>query len=163
MRSDYALYAVALIFFAITIISFIVLTELQRNLSIVATVVLGFLFTGLGYTQRPKAKSEILQAPTTLPATIPPPVISEIVEPKSQQETQPNLEPASARTEPVKKELKAVKGIKEKRAEQLKALGIGNVEELANASAKDLAAKLKISPKFTEQWIESAKKLLEGP
>lgn len=52
MRSDYALYAAALIFFAITVISFEVLTELERNLSVVATVILGFLFIGVGYTQR---------------------------------------------------------------------------------------------------------------
>jgi predicted flap endonuclease-1-like 5' DNA nuclease len=166
MRSDYALYAVALIFFAITIISFAVtevLTELGRNLSVVATVVLGLLFTGLGYTQRPRTKTETIQPPPAPLATSPPPVIAETVEAIGHQETEASIEPAQAKIELPKIELTAVKGIKEKRAEQLKILGIRSVEELANASAKDLAGKLKISPKFTEQWIESAKGLLAKP
>ncbi len=43
----------------------------------------------------------------------------------------------------------------------LKAVGISTVEELAEASAEDLAAKLKVSPKFTEKWIENARKLVK--
>jgi predicted flap endonuclease-1-like 5' DNA nuclease len=164
MRSDHALYAVALIFFAITIISFAVtevLTELGRNLSVVATAVLGLLFAGLGYTQRPRTKTETIRPPPPAPlATSPPPVIAETVEATGHQETEASIEPAQAKIELPRIELTAVKGIKEKRAEQLKILGIRSVEELANASAKDLAGKLKISPKFTEQWIESAKGLL---
>jgi predicted flap endonuclease-1-like 5' DNA nuclease len=62
---------------------------------------------------------------------------------------------------PQKMELTKVKGIGEKRAEQLKALGISSVEDLAKASVEDLAEKLKISPKITGRWIENAKKLLE--
>ena len=160
MRSDYALYVVAVIFFAITIISFAVLSELERNLSVVATVVLGLLFVGLGYTQRPRMKTETLQAPAPLPAVNPPPTLIETVEAANQQRTEVNVEPAPVKMEVVKVELTAVKGVKEKRAEQLKALGIHSVDELANASAKDLAGKLKISAKFTEQWIENAKELL---
>jgi predicted flap endonuclease-1-like 5' DNA nuclease len=60
---------------------------------------------------------------------------------------------------PVAIELTQVKGIKTKRAEQLKTLGINNAHDLANASANELAAKLKIASYFTEQWIENAKKL----
>jgi predicted flap endonuclease-1-like 5' DNA nuclease len=160
MRSDYALYVVAVIFFAITIISFAVLSELERNLSVVATVVLGLLFVGLGYTQRPRMKTETLQASAPLPAVSPPPTLTETVEAANQQRTEVNVEPAPVKMEAVKVELTAVKGVKEKRAEQLKALGIHSVDELANASAKDLAGKLKISAKFTEQWIENAKELL---
>ena len=58
-------------------------------------------------------------------------------------------------------EVTQVKGVKAKRAEQLKALGISSVEDLANASAKDVGAKLQISPKITEKWIADAKALLE--
>jgi predicted flap endonuclease-1-like 5' DNA nuclease len=149
MRSDYALYAVALIFFAITVISLAVLTELQRNLSILATVVLGLLFAGLGYTQRPRAKME------TTPVPLPPPSTTKTAEATSEQKAETIIQPA-----PAKMELVAIKGIKEKRAEQLKTLGISTVEELANASAEDLAKKLSISPWFTEKWIKNAKDLL---
>jgi polyhydroxyalkanoate synthase len=62
---------------------------------------------------------------------------------------------------PTVKGLTEVKGIGEKRADQLKNIGISSVEDLAKASADDLAAKLKISPKITKVWIENAKKLVE--
>jgi predicted flap endonuclease-1-like 5' DNA nuclease len=159
MRSDYALYVVALIFFAITVISFIVLTGFQENLSAVATVVLGLLFAGLGYTQRPRAKVEAIQAPQRAPATSPSQATTEVAKAVDQQKTETKIEPKPTESELVKIELTAVKGVKEKRAEQLKALGIRSVEELASASARDLAGKLRISPKFTEQWIENAKEL----
>jgi predicted flap endonuclease-1-like 5' DNA nuclease len=152
MRSDYALYAVALIFFAITIISFVVLTELERNLSIVATVVLGLLFAGLGYTQRPRANMETMQVPP------PPPSTTKTAEVASEQKAEIIIQPPLT-----KRELVAVKGVKEKRAEQLKTLGISTVEELANASAEELAKKLNISPWFTEKWIKNAKELLAKP
>ena len=58
-------------------------------------------------------------------------------------------------------ELTKVKGIGAKRAEQLNALGIHSINDLANASAKDLATKLEISPKITTRWIENAKTLTE--
>ena len=152
MRSDYALYAVALIFFVITVISFLVLTELERNLSVVATVVLGLLFAGFGYTQRPRAKVEKVE---TIQVPPPPAATAKTEEVVSQQKVETSIVPV-----PAKFELTAVKGIKEKRAEQLKALGISSVEELANASAEDLAKKLNIAPWFTEKWIKNAKELL---
>ena len=152
MRSDYALYVVALIFFAITAISLMVLKDLYMNLSVVATAVLGLLFVGVGYTQRPKAKVEPINAPPP-----PPPSMPKTAEVAGQQKVGIKVEPAPVAA---KVELIAVKGIKEKRAEQLKALGIRNVEDLANASAEDLAKKLNISPWFTEKWINSAKELL---
>jgi predicted flap endonuclease-1-like 5' DNA nuclease len=155
MRSDYALYVVALIFFAITAISLMVLTDLYGNLSVVATAVLGLLFVGVGYTQRPKAKVEAINAPPPPPLSMP-----KTAEVAGQQKVEIKVEPAPVAA---KVELIAVKGIKEKRAEQLKALGIRNVEDLANASAEDLAKKLNISPWFTEKWINSAKELLAKP
>jgi len=153
MRSDYALYIVAIIFFIITVMSFALgLAEFERNVWVVTTAVLGLLFIGLGYTQRPKPQAITVEAPPRVPAPPTPSAVTEI----AKEEKVETIEVA-----PPKLELTQVKGIKEKRAAQLKALGINNVEDLAKALSKDLAGKLKISPKITERWIENAKKLLE--
>lgn len=148
MRSDYALYGVAIILFIVTGIFAVYPFEL-RELSAVTTAVFGLLFLGLGYTLRPKTRAATIEAP-------PPPQVSATTE--VVQETKPETVVEVA---PPKIELTTVKGIKEKRAAQLKALGIHTVEDLAKASANDLGAKLKISPKITEKWIASAKELLE--
>ena len=154
MRSDYALYSVAIIFFIITGISFIlVLNEFERNLSVIATAILGFLFVGLGYSIKPKTKT----TPTSIAASQPPPAPSPIVE---ETTTEKKNEAVAVQLPTQIKDLTAVKGIKEKRAIQLKALGINSIEDLANASADKLAAKLKTSSKFTAQWIQNAKELL---
>src|SRR4030042_1962036 len=71
-----------------------------------------------------------------------------------------NESPAIAAPAPIM-ELTQVKGIGEKRAMQLKALGINSVDELANASAKNIAEKLKVSPKIVDKWINSAKELVK--
>jgi predicted flap endonuclease-1-like 5' DNA nuclease len=166
MRSDYALYGVAVIFFAITAISYAALTTaFERNLSAVTTTVLGLLFIMLGYTLRPRTRAITVEAPPTPP---PPPAPSTTTTetPPTTAES-PQIEKTEVIVEPIqmpespKLELTSVKGVKEKRAAQLKTLGINNVEDLANASAKDLAKKLEISPKFTEKWIEDAKRLLQ--
>ena len=175
MRSDYALYFVAIIFFAITGISYFVFVEFERNLSVVATVMLGLLSLGFGYTQRSTKKATAIQVqlpqPTSLvvsnsvdqsassPTTIeapPPPPTPQTSEPLKQETVEPVIEAVKQKIE-----LTAVKGVKEKRMKQLKTLNINSVEDLAKASAKDLAAKLKISPKFTEKWIQNAKNLIE--
>ncbi len=154
MRSDYTLYVVALIFLAITCISIIALEGgFEKNLSVVATAILTLLFAGLGYTQRPSSKTTTIEAP--LPPAQPTALVTEI----AMQKESEHVEEAP----PTRMDVTLVKGIKERRAEQLKALGIGSVEELANASAKDLAARLKISSKFTEKWIENAKELTSKP
>jgi len=147
MRSDYALYTVAIIFFIITGVTFALeMTEFERSVSVVTTVVLGLLFIGLGRSQRPKPEATAIEA---MPVpTAPTAVTGEKTE--TVMKTAPSV---AALTE--------VKGIGEKRAEQLKALGISSVEDLAKASAKDLAAKLKISPKITRRWVRNAKKLVE--
>lgn len=157
MRSDYALYAVAIIFFVITGITYVALqTTPTMTLSVVATTVLGLLFLVLGYTIRPKSQAITVETPSSLPAVVTPTHIT-VPEAVKEEKTETVVEGPSA---PSKMELTNVKGIKQKRASQLTALGVNSVEDLANASAKDLAAKLKISPKFTERWIEDAKKLL---
>lgn len=155
MRSDYALYAVAIIFFLITGISFALqLAEFERNVWVVTTAILGLFFIGLGYTQRPKPQAAQTPPTPAAPATPAP---------------APTPTPAPAETKVTevievskpKIELTEVKGIGAKRAEQLKSLGISSVEDLAKASAKELATKLKISPKITGKWIEDAKRLIE--
>jgi predicted flap endonuclease-1-like 5' DNA nuclease len=152
MRSDYALYAVAVIFFIITAIVLAYQVEL-KELWVVTTAVLGLLFAGLGYSQRPKPQARTIEAPPPPPTPPASPTVTEVM-----VEEKPA---AVVETAPPKVALTEVKGIGEKRAEQLKALGVNSVEELANASAKDLAAKLKISPKITGKWIDNAKKLVE--
>jgi predicted flap endonuclease-1-like 5' DNA nuclease len=148
MRSDYALYVVAIIFFILTGIVYVYQVE-YREVWIITTAVLGLFFIGLGYTQRPKAvpKPAAMEAPP--PAT--PTTSLQMAKEEKELAAPPQ----------VGRELTEVKGIGVKRAEQLKALGILNVEDLAKASAKDLASKLKVSPKITEKWIKNAKKLVE--
>ncbi len=162
MRSDYALYAVAVIFFIITGIVFAIQIEATyKSLGIIATMVLGIFFIGLGYTQRPKAKVQTtVAAPSpTVPATPPPtqPTIPSSSIEAVEEKAVGTVEMAAPAGTP----LTEVKGIGEKRAEQLKALGIKSVEELAKTSAEELASKLKISPKITRRWVENAKKLTE--
>jgi predicted flap endonuclease-1-like 5' DNA nuclease len=83
--------------------------------------------------------------PTPTPANVPTPVET----PAPAVEAHPQA----------KSELMSIKGINEKRAAQLEALGINGIADLANASAEDLAKNLTISPKVTRMWIGSAKKL----
>jgi len=147
MRSDYALYTVAIIFFIITTVTFALeMSEFERSVSVVTTVVLGLLFIGLGYYQRPKPEATAIEA-------IPVPTAPTAV---TGEKTETVMEAA-----PAVVALTEVKGIGEKRAEQLEALGVSILEDLAKASAEDLAAKLKISPKITRRWVGNAKKLVE--
>ncbi|MEM3703428.1 MAG: helix-hairpin-helix domain-containing protein [Candidatus Bathyarchaeia archaeon] len=135
MRSDYALYVLAIIFFIFTAIAALITKESEKPLWVIATTVLGLFFMGLGYSQRPREKVQ------TTVVSVPP-------------STQPTPPPTGI-------QLTEVKGIGEKRAGQLKAIGINDAGELAKASAMELASKLKISQKIAERWIENAKKLVE--
>ncbi|MCW4017718.1 MAG: hypothetical protein NWF00_03430 [Candidatus Bathyarchaeota archaeon] len=54
-----------------------------------------------------------------------------------------------------------IRGISEKRAEQLRANGVNNLEDLAKADPEDLAAKLDVSPRIMKMWIGCAKKLIK--
>ena len=71
------------------------------------------------------------------------------------QITQDNKTPAQAEQEETP--LTNIKGIGEKRAAQLNALGINTAKKLAQTSADDLAKSLKISPKIAAKLIEAAK------
>ena len=166
MRLDYALYIVAVICFIISGV-WAAYTAIQ-SLWIVTPIVFGLVFIGLGYTQRPR------QSITTQMAVAPPPpAVVTVPAPKATEVVVEEKKPEEAKPEPVVQavpvvEVKApspgllqVKGIKEKRAQQLNAIGINTVEDLSKASAEDLAAKLKIAPYFTGKWIENAKEILK--
>lgn len=160
MRSDYLLYLVAVILFVITAISYIALQQIERSLSMVTTVILGLLFIALGYTQRPRISRPITSL--VVPNTQPPAAVMET--PKPIQETPVAAVVETQSTPAVAKptaDLTVIKGIKAKRAEQLRSLGINNAEDLANASPIELAAKLRIAPYFTEKWVTGAKELVE--
>lgn len=149
MRSDYALYTVAIIFFILTsMAAFALQAQSEKDLWVITTAVLGLLFIGLGYSQRPK----------TTGIETPPPQAPTALAMATEEKTETVME-----TAPTVAALTEVKGIGEKRAEQLKAIGINSTEDLAKASAKNLAVKLKISPKITVKWIENAEKLSGKP
>jgi predicted flap endonuclease-1-like 5' DNA nuclease len=151
MRLDYTLYVLAALLLIITVVPFVVTIEgvesETRSLWVVTTVVLGLLSVGLGYSQRPKTEAQACQPAVQIPQTTVP-----------QTQLATTME-TPAMTEAL--ELTQVKGIGEKRATQLKALGINSVEDLAKVSAEDIAKKLQISLKITKKWIASAKALVK--
>ena len=164
MRSDYVSYVVAIIFFILTAAA---TYAVIHPLWIVTTAVIGLAFIGLGYSQRPKQatppvtptvpspsppQQQQQQETPVMPTSPPQPTMIEVV--KHDEAT-----PIVQAPQPLASVLTKVKGIGEKRAAQLKAIGITSIEGLATASAKDLATKLDISPKITTKWIENAKEI----
>jgi predicted flap endonuclease-1-like 5' DNA nuclease len=174
MRLDYILYALAIILFVVTIWTVAVPLD-QQQVWVVSTLVVGLLFVGLGYTQRPKAPAVAVSQPTT---PVPPGPIQQ-----PQTELSQTTAMATAAPEPIEsiplqqevvqpiaaeplqttEELTKVKGIGQKRATQLKALGVTTIAELAKSSPAELATKLNISAKITSKWIQNAKQLGHNP
>jgi len=70
MRSDYALYAVAAIFFILTGLVLAYQSEM-KELWTVTTFVLGLLSIGVGYLQRPRPESIGLQGTMPPSSTLP--------------------------------------------------------------------------------------------
>ncbi len=157
MRSDHMLYAVAIICFVITGISFAILVDFERNLSVVTTVIFGILFTGLGFMQRPRPQTATIEVPTFATAPPPQPTAQPEIIVEEKVEATEIVAPS-----PPAPELTKIKGIGPKRTEQLRALNINTIEELSNASAKSLATRLNISPKITDKWITDAKKRVKS-
>ncbi len=155
MRLDYTLYVLAAILFLVTVVSSLIVMETEKNLWVVTTAVLGLFSVGLGYYTRPKTKTAT-QPATSMPQTQKP-ITAAVQEQKTPVKESMPAPPAAPATPAMA--LTEVKGIGEKRAEQLNALGINSVEDLANASADDVAKKLKVSPKIVDKWISSAKEL----
>jgi len=185
MRTDYLLYALAIVFFILTALSLaFVAGQTEQSLSVIATVVLGLFSAGLGFHYRPKgdATATVVQnvqsvevpviaandahvreahlaesvekhvAPTITPVTV-------ANMPSQLDAPMPFMTPsAPADQGSLKSELTQIHGINERRAMQLKEMGIESISALANASADHLAKNLMISPKVTRMWIGSAKK-----
>jgi len=174
MRLDYTLYILAAILLIMTIIPFVVTIEGveadTRTLWVVTTVVLGLLSIGLGYTQRPKTEAQACK-PTCKPTVAttqekPMPTQQSTVKTVKEETAAPiklatdeNMEERLPPTAMIA--LTQIRGIGEKRATQLKALGINSVEDLSKASAKTIAKKLKISAKIVGNWIINAKELVK--
>jgi predicted flap endonuclease-1-like 5' DNA nuclease len=173
MRLDYTLYVLAALLLIITVVPFVVTIEgvesETRNLWVVTTAVLGILSIGLGYSQRPKTKAQACQPAVPIPQkTMPQTQPATTVEAPKEEKPEAPIEKATMQKAPkvatpaaTTMGLTQVKGIGEKRATQLKALGINSVDELSKASAKAIAKKLKISPKIVDKWISSAKELVK--
>lgn len=175
MRSDYLLFALAAVFFIMTAASLIlVIDQTEKSLWVVGTVVVGLFSASLGLYFRPKAQmttGPVAEAPAPEPGAVSP---ANVETPDSITATQVAIVPATTHalapiptvtTIPVEassaaeSQLTKVIGINSKRAAQLNALGINSLNDLAQASAEDLAKGLMISPKITRMWIGSAKKL----
>ena len=159
MRLDYTLYVLAALLLIITVIPFVITIEGvesdTRSLWVVTTVVLGLLSIGLGYTQRPKTEAQACQPAVSTQAQP-----AEMEAPK-QEKTLTPTEPAMVENAASTMALTQVKGIGEKRAVQLKTLGINSVKDLSKASAATVAKQLKVSPKIVDTWIANAKKLVK--
>lgn len=175
MRSDYLFYALAAVFFFITAASIaLVVDQTEKSLWVVSTVVVGLFSATLGFHFRPKTPTAAAQE-TAAPAGQAAPAQAEKTEagpitvatpvslmPVAKQELA-TAAPATpiaieAPAVPTQSELVTVHGINAKRAAQLNSVGISNLEDLAKASADDLAKALAVSPKITRMWIGSAKK-----
>jgi predicted flap endonuclease-1-like 5' DNA nuclease len=175
LRIDYSLYTLAIVFFILAAVSFIVISDSNTQIIVVVSAAIwGVIFLIIGYLLKPK--------PLILPLSASTEAITQEVraEPMPQKDieevktviVQPELTPPAAIPEieiqappvdkPVAKlELTQIKGIGEKRAAQLLSNGVTSVVDLANCDATDLAKKLKISPKFVEKWVAAAKKKIK--
>lgn len=178
MRSNLLFYLLAVIFFLLTAIALAtIVDQTEKNVWSVATVVLGLFSLSLGYYQRPKARTVVGAVPEVNTAQAVDPHLREShIEEATEKHVPPTTSPVSPspmptqviaaipamtqpaeQASPLKSELFAIKGIGEKRAAQLKALGINRVDDLAKTSPHDLARNLSISPKITQKWVENAK------
>ncbi|UCC33412.1 MAG: helix-hairpin-helix domain-containing protein [Candidatus Bathyarchaeota archaeon] len=158
MRSDYALYLVAVTCCVLAIITFastnagylLLEPPIISTVAVAALVILGAISAGTGYLMRPE---EI----TLVPQQHPPP------RPPSAASTQPMIHPP--KTAPASSfNITQIRGIGPMRAEQLRTLGINTVQDLAGTTAATLADKTELSSKIARQWIIEAKRLIrESP
>ncbi len=164
MRLDYVLYVLGAVLLIITVVPFVTSIgkdTTEKSVWVVATVVLGLFSIGLGYTQKPKTKAQACQPAMPTPqAAMPETQPAATMETLKEEKAEAPMEKPAMQEAPTA-ELTQVKGIGEKRATQLKALGINSADDLTKASAKTVAKKLKISPKIVNKWIDSAKELVE--
>jgi disulfide bond formation protein DsbB len=88
MRSDYALYVIAVICFIVAIYTYSTSFVVNPELYLYGLVVLGLVFVGLGYMVRPKQASLQIQ-PSAPP---PPPSPEASPKPAEPPETEPTTE-----------------------------------------------------------------------
>lgn len=147
MRSDYALYIVAIICFILAAVVFAGYPGMTEDISMVTTavlVVLALISAGAGYLVRPE---EMVSPPPTRPPAPKPSTPLSAATPKTT--TNPPIE------------ITEVKGIGQRRAERLRTLGINTAQDLAKSSATLLAADMGISSKITNNWVREAERLVE--
>lgn len=164
MRSDYALYGVAVIFFIMTGLvltySYLAYVIEFRELWILTTAVLGLAFIGIGYSQRPRSK--IISTPShTVTSSTPATKKSSTVERVTPKAVKEGKADTDAEADISAKGLFRIKGIGEKRVGQLRTLGINNIQDLASARPRQLTGKLKITTKTAKKWIQNAKEAVE--
>ena len=104
--------------------------------------------------EAPKVEAPSVEAPKVEAPPAETPVVAEL-QPAAQIPTPTPSSEAPAM------EFTQIRGISKNRADQLKANGINNIQELANANPADLATKLNVSPKIVKMWIGSAKKQIK--
>ena len=153
MRSDYALYVIAIVCFILAAVVFmgsidyagyLVMDPLISMVTTAVLAILGLISAGAGYLVRPGEMT--LTARPHLPA----PKLSS--SPPTPQLSLPVIPPI---------EVTEVRGVGPKRAKQLGELGIKTAQDLAKTTATTLAAKTELSTKITRKWVRRAKKLIK--
>lgn len=155
MRSDYALYAVAVIclvlafvVFATSFASYHLMEPPYDIVTMAVLVILALVTAGAGYLIRPEEM--ILTPPPQPPPSKP---ASEAYQTPTTPPPKTTLAPPINITE--------IRGIGPKRAEQLRTLGINTAQDLVETTASTLAAKTELSPKITGKWVREAKRLIK--
>ncbi|KON33994.1 MAG: hypothetical protein AC479_02335 [miscellaneous Crenarchaeota group-6 archaeon AD8-1] len=165
MRLDYTMYILGVFLLILTIVPFIVeIQGIDDNIKliwVISSAILGVLSFALGYSQKPKTKAQACQIEETSCKDEPKSSIKENVEMKEENEFK------SKKTEKyssykIEIDLIRVKGIGQKRAIQLKEIGINTANDLANEPSEKIAKKLNISPKITKKWKNDAEQLLKN-
>ena len=104
MRLDYTLYILAAILLTITVVPFVapigVETTETRSIWVVASVVLGLLSIGLGYTQRPRTEAQACQPATPTPRQATPEAQQATTMEAPKEETEASMEKPAVKTAP---------------------------------------------------------------
>jgi len=153
MRSDYALYVVAIICFILAAfvlagssgyIGYLAIEPLISSVATAVLAILGLISAGAGYLVRPGGM-------TLIPRPhLPAPKLSS--SPPTPQLSLPVIPPI---------DVTEVRGVGPKRAKQLRELGINTAQDLAKTTATTLAAKTELSTKITRKWVRRAKRLIK--
>ncbi|MCW4005424.1 MAG: helix-hairpin-helix domain-containing protein [Candidatus Bathyarchaeota archaeon] len=102
----------------------------------------------------PEVQPAEMKNPAAPPATVTPEIKPQAEKLAAAKE---DVKPAESAA-PAETELTKIRGINQKRADQLSSCGVNTIEDLAKASAEEIATKLEISPRIVKMWIGTAKK-----